>query len=104
MAAIIWDETLSVKIDSIDLQHKKLIDLINSFYENLSKDSNKGKMLELIMALKDYTLFHFSSEEKCMKQANYPDFEKHKIEHQKFVTAVQDFEDQIGRASCRERV
>ncbi len=93
MAVIIWDETLSVKIDSIDLQHKKLINLINSFYENLNRDSNKEKMLELIVALKDYTLFHFSSEEKCMKQTNYPDFEKHKIEHQRFIAAVKDFED-----------
>lgn len=93
MAAIVWDETLSVKIESIDLQHKKLIDLINAFYENLNRDSNKEKMLELIVALKDYTIFHFSSEEKCMKQADYPDFEKHKTEHRKFVAAVQDFED-----------
>jgi hemerythrin len=93
MAAITWDETLSVKINSIDLQHKKLIDLINSFYENLDKNSNKEKILTLIRALKDYTLFHFSSEEKYMKLAGYPDFEKHRIEHQKFVATVQDFED-----------
>ena len=85
MAAITWDETLSVKVNSIDLQHKKLIDLINSFYENLDKKSNKEKILTLIRALKDYTLFHFSTEERYMKQAGYPDFEKHKAEHQKLI-------------------
>jgi len=95
MAAITWNDSLSVKIDSIDLQHKKLIELINDFYENLNRDTNKEKMVELIIALKNYTIFHFSSEEKLLKQANYPDLEKHKIEHQKFIQSVADFEDRF---------
>jgi hemerythrin len=93
MAAINWNETLSVKIDSIDLQHKKLIDLINSFYDHINQGSQKDKMLELIKALKDYTVFHFSTEEKYMKQTNFPDFKNHKAEHDKFVSTVLNFEE-----------
>ena len=93
MEMIKWTESLSVKINSIDEQHKKLIDLINSFYENINHGSQKERMLELIKSLKEYTVFHFSTEEKYMKQTNYPDFISHKQEHDKFVSKVLDFEE-----------
>jgi hemerythrin len=93
MAAIDWNENLSVRIDSIDFQHKKLIDLINSFYDHINQGSQKEKMLELIKSLKDYTVFHFSIEEKYMKQINYPGYMNHKFEHDKFIGTVQNFED-----------
>ena len=93
MAKIDWNESLSVKIDSIDVQHKKLIDLTNSFYENMSQGSTKEKMIELIKALKDYTVYHFALEEKQLLQVNYPGFKSHKMEHDKFVATVLNFEE-----------
>ena len=93
MAIIEWDKSLSVKISSIDVQHKKLIDLINSFYENINQGSTKEKILELIKALKDYTVVHFSTEEKYMKQFHFPGYESHKKEHDRFVETVLNFEE-----------
>ena len=93
MAAINWNENLSVKIASIDKQHMKLIELINSFYENISEKSSKEKMFDLIKALKDYTVYHFSSEEKFMKQHDYPEYATHKKEHDKFFEQVMSFEE-----------
>jgi hemerythrin-like metal-binding protein len=93
MSKIDWTESLSVKIDSIDAQHKKLIGLTNSFYENLSKGSPREKMIELIKALKDYTVYHFALEEKQLQQVNYSDFKNHKMEHDKFVATVLNFEE-----------
>ena len=93
MAAINWDETLSVKINSIDAQHKKLIELINSFYDNIMQGSTKEKLMELIKALKDYAIVHFSMEEKYMKQFDFPGYGIHKMEHEKFVETVLNFEE-----------
>jgi hemerythrin-like metal-binding protein len=93
MAAINWSESLSVGIDSIDYQHKKLLDIINSFYENIYQGSMKEKLVELINEMKLYTVFHFKSEERQMTLCNYPDFENHKMEHDKFIAAVEDFEE-----------
>jgi hemerythrin len=93
MAVLIWSESLSVKITSIDLQHKKLFDLINSFYDSISQGSGKEKMTEVIKGLKDYTVIHFSNEEKYMKNLNYPGYLTHKAEHDKFVATIKDYED-----------
>lgn len=96
MSMINWSTNLSVNINSIDNQHKKLIDLINSFYDNINQGSPKAKMLELITALKEYTVYHFSTEEKLMKQFNYPDYVSHKSEHDKFVSSVFSFEERYN--------
>ncbi len=93
MATISWTEELSVNIPSIDEQHKKLVHLINEFYRKISIQSPKESIFELIKALKDYTVFHFSTEEKYMKQFDYPGYLKHKNEHDQFVNKVLDFED-----------
>lgn len=92
MEVISWNDTLSVKINSIDAQHKKLVELINTFYENIQKGSTKGKLLELIDALKQYTVYHFSTEERYMMRFNFPEYKNHKQEHDKFVETVLDFE------------
>jgi hemerythrin len=93
MATINWNENLSVKIDSIDAQHKKLIELVNSFYDGISRGTTKEKMLGLIKGMKEYTLYHFSTEEEYMKQFGYADFMEHKFEHDKFIDTVLNYEE-----------
>lgn len=92
MSLFSWNEDLSVNIDSIDEQHKKLIVMINDFYNNVSTRSSKENISILIAAMKKYTLEHFSYEEKYMKQFGYPDYEEHKKEHDSFVTRVSEIE------------
>lgn len=93
MAAIEWNDSLSVRILSIDNQHKRLIDLINNFYKNIQEQTSKEKMSDLIRSLKEYTIIHFSTEEKYMKKFGFPDYEMHKAEHEKFVDRVHSFEE-----------
>jgi hemerythrin len=93
MAIITWNEELSVGIESIDNQHKKLIDLVNAFYDSITEASSKVKILELIQELKKYTVYHFSTEEKYMKEYDFAYYEAHKKEHDAFVKTVLDFEE-----------
>ena len=53
-------------------------------------------MLGVIKALKDYTIKHFSEEEKLMKLHKYPDFENHKKEHQLFIDKVHEYEERYN--------
>ncbi len=96
MATINWTEELSVNILSIDEQHKKLVDLINEFYKNITNKSSKESISALINSLKEYTVFHFSTEEKYMKQYNYPGYLSHKKQHDFFVNKVLDFEERFN--------
>jgi len=95
MALFKWNETLSVKIKSIDEQHKKLIDMINDFYDNIINRTNNENMSKLISSMKHYTLVHFTAEEKYMEYYEYPEYEKHKKEHETFIVKVTEVEEKL---------
>ncbi|HBF88113.1 MAG TPA: hemerythrin [Bacteroidales bacterium] len=92
MAYINWSDSLSVKIGSIDNQHKKLIDLLNNFYENVNQGSSNEKLTGLIQGLKNYTNEHFTSEERVMKVNGYPEFDAHKKQHDEFIAKVSEIQ------------
>ena len=91
-----WSEELSVNINSIDTQHKKLIELIANFYENIKNRTNGQNISVLIKGMKDYTTMHFGTEERYMRQYNYPEYELHKREHDSFIAKVKEIEDKFN--------
>ena len=97
MALIKWTKELSVDISSIDEQHKILISMINEFYEKISEKSNNELISDLITKMKDYTILHFSVEEKLFEQYNYADFEQHKKQHDGFIKKVSDLEERFNK-------
>lgn len=99
MAAIYWTDSLSVKIDSIDSEHKTLIDMINEFYENINKKSNNENILSLIKGLKNYSIQHFGREEMLMRQYSYPHFEDHKKQHNDFILKVISIEEKVKKGT-----
>lgn len=100
MAFMTWNDSLSVKIDSIDNQHKKLIEMINDFYDNVSKRSNDELISKLVNGMKTYTLMHFRTEERYMQQFNYPNYEQHKKEHDAFISKVNELEEKIKKGTA----
>lgn len=95
MAVIEWNDSLSVNIDSIDDQHKVLVDMINNFYSHIVEKSNKELIADLITQMKDYTVFHFEYEEELFDKYGYPESVEHKEEHQAFIDKVNDLENRI---------
>jgi hemerythrin-like metal-binding protein len=92
MAFLEWDKNLSVGIDSIDEEHKQLIQMLNELYEHIGKKSNNEMISDLISGMKKYTLQHFATEENYFQQFNYPYYEEHKAEHDRFVEKAMDLE------------
>ncbi|MBN2794266.1 MAG: bacteriohemerythrin [Clostridia bacterium] len=84
-----WSDKLSVKNQTIDNQHKKLLN-IGSKLEMFSKKTYKDQeeFLALINELKEYTVYHFNAEEEIMAKAGYPNLASHKKVHEKFVAQV----------------
>jgi len=97
MAFMTWKENYTTKIASIDEQHKKLIDLLNYFYENIRNKSNKELIGGIISEMKAYTILHFSHEERLFNSYDYPESENHKKEHIEFIKKVNDLEAKINK-------
>lgn len=92
MVTINWTEEFSVGVKSIDRQHKELFTLLNDFYTGIEKQNPREKLLDLIKSLANYAAMHFMTEEGYMKKCEYPELAEHKLEHQKFIDKVRDYE------------
>jgi len=84
---IIWSEGYSVGIQEIDMQHKKLIDLINRLY-GLFLNKNYEEVNEVIREIKDYTLYHFSTEERLFREKKYLHEIEHIAKHEEFIVEL----------------
>ena len=85
-----WSTQYETGILLVDSQHKKLVDAINDLHEAMKEGKGKEKIEKTLNFLVDYTVLHFSAEEKLMQQKNYPDYTNHKKVHDKLVAEVKD--------------
>ena len=92
-----WSDSLSVGIDSIDSQHKKLIDLINELYTKMKSGSAKEAVGRTLGSLIDYTESHFQYEEELFAKYDYLEQKDHKVVHSKLVAQVVEFQKQFQK-------
>lgn len=86
-----WSSDLSVKVETFDNHHKKLVDLLNMLHSAMAKGQGKEKVAGIITELANYTKYHFAEEERQMKIYNYSGYEQHRKEHEAFVKKVEEF-------------
>ncbi len=84
-----WKKEFELGIDSIDTQHQKLLEIGNRISALLVQhedgDDNYDDIMEVLDELTNYTIYHFKVEEDYFLKYNYPDYEKHKAEHDAFI-------------------
>jgi len=92
-----WSSKYVLGVALIDKQHKKWISFINKFFNELLTNSDEKTINKTLIELKEYTEYHFSFEEKYMKEFNYPESKSHFQEHRKFEnTLTKYFEEYIS--------
>ena len=91
MGLIEWGEHLSVGIKVFDDEHKQLVQLVNKLNQALQAGSAKKTMEEILQNLVNYTKIHFKHEEDYMVLYDYPEYAKHKQEHEALTKQVMDF-------------
>lgn len=79
---IIWGNHLKTGITIIDEQHQELFETIDKLEK---AKTNKSAFYEILIELQVYITLHFATEEKYMAYTGYPEFDNHKICHDKFI-------------------
>ena|SRR5271157_3277584 len=92
MAMLNWSDEYSVMVKEMDEQHKKLVGMINDLHEAMKTGKGKDVMEKILKSLVDYTVTHFSSEEKLMQSNDYPGFLAQKSQHEALTKQVLDFQ------------
>ncbi len=88
MTKIKWTEDFGIQNEEIDEQHKKWISIYNEAHDKMigivpvDKRDDIGK--DALKKMIEYGKYHFSSEEKIMKEIGYSELETHKSIHRDF--------------------
>jgi hemerythrin-like metal-binding protein len=91
MQTYIWNESFITGVDSIDEQHKRLVELINQLAVIQSATTPDPQAIEAVFReLVDYAHVHFRDEEQLMRSAGIEatNFQHHVKVHRDFITQV----------------
>lgn len=87
---LVWTESLSVKNEFIDAQHRELFDRVNIFMEAVKEHRGEEEIKSIIGFLEIYVVEHFAIEERFMADMGYPWIDKHKAQHADFIKIFND--------------
>lgn len=100
MSIINWNnEKMSVGIELIDNQHKKLLTLISNIIISIQNNNQIEDIEKCIEDVINYTQYHFSAEENLFVELSLDkdDIKQHKKEHQDFINKINGFYEEIKK-------
>lgn len=90
MSIIEWTQKLSVSVEELDRQHKKLVNLINQLHDSMRVGKGRDVLGSILNDLTDHTVYHFETEEKLLLDNMYPAYAMHKKEHNDLTRQVKE--------------
>ena len=81
MGTLRWDQSYSVNVAELDLQHERLFRTVAELESALEKGGADTFINEILDKVVAYTVDHFATEEALMQEHGFPGFAAHCSEH-----------------------
>ena len=94
MTVLVWDDGMSVGIDAIDDDHKKLIAILAQLMSAKHRALPNQDIDKIFYQLERYTSLHFSREEALLEQISYKKIVAHKQSQQQFIDKIPQLKEQ----------
>lgn len=101
MKDLVWDHVLSVGIDEIDEDHRRLVDLFNILNHSVSEGDTPEYLAAVLEELITLTVWHFRHEERLMLKYGYEGLAEHKAEHEELVNTAKELQQKILQAGIQ---
>ncbi len=88
MKDMVWDKVLSVEVDEIDEDHRRLVELFNLLSHSVAEEDTATYIEAVLEELIACTVWHFRHEERLMLKYDYEGFVEHQTEHQELIDSV----------------
>ena len=82
MSIMKWSEKLDIGVNAMNLQHQKILDLMNNLHDLSSENAIFSEQLRVLDELANYTVKHFKEEEQYMESIAYEGIVVHKKIHE----------------------
>lgn len=99
MSLMLWNSSLSVNIQQVDLQHQRLVEMINKLDDSMKKGHSTIIVSQILNDMVAYSLVHFKTEEELFQIYDYPETEEHIQEHNYFTNKVEEFINEFNSGS-----
>ena len=76
-----WSNQLAINHEIIDEQHKEMIAMINRLHDCITEPAQRVQFSAQLEQLCNYTMGHFATEERLMRQLEYPHLARHQAQH-----------------------
>ena len=86
-----WDCSLSIGINSIDNQHKELINRIEQLLISIEDGKSNNEVIKTLDFLEEYVVQHFTEEEEIQSKTNYPLLDIQHTQHENFKNDLKEF-------------
>jgi hemerythrin-like metal-binding protein len=93
-----WSQILSVEVDEIDEDHRKLVNIFNILNHSVMEGDSAEYLAAVLEELINCTVWHFSHEERLMLKYGYEGTEEHKAEHRELVQSAKALQQEILQA------
>ncbi len=93
MTLLQWKQEYSVGIESVDYEHKKLIDLINRLHDAWLAQGDELSVQAFFGDLFRGISGHFALEEAFMRERSYDQLAVHKADHERLLEEIRDIMD-----------
>jgi len=81
---ISWSARFSVGVASLDRQHQRIIDMINSVITHSASATSRETIAEVLNDMIDYAETHLRTEEALLLERGYPGYSEHTDLHSQF--------------------
>jgi hemerythrin len=95
---IVWGDVLSIAVDEIDEDHRKLVSIFNILNRSVAEGASSEYLAAVLEELINCTVWHFSHEERLMLKYGYEGIEEHKAEHQELIHSAKKLQQEILQA------
>lgn len=86
---VAWTPALSVGIETFDAHHRRLFELISRLYRGMRAGSSRDVLGPLFDELLEYTVYHFSAEERAFAEFGFDRADEHRARHAELVDQAQ---------------
>jgi hemerythrin len=95
---LVWSKILSVGVEEIDEDHRKLVGIFNTLGHAVGDRESAEYLAATLDELINCTVWHFSHEERLMLKYKYPEREEHKAEHRELIESAKELQQKLLQA------
>lgn len=85
-----WKDSYALGVPDVDRDHRELIEMLNQLHGALLGGAAGENVSGFLSGVSKRVADHFALEERLMQASAYPDYEAHKLEHQRLLEEIVD--------------